>query len=697
MLFHQLRLIVLSLLLLAVAATGAGVLTRSRAMKEEVMLSSTEPMSEPAPRAAERRRPSMKPDAATTDRMTVNGRVLDPNGKPVKGAVVELVARPRAPWVGASDETEKYNLLGQAESSADGQYRIEAPRTASIRFFEVMALAVAPGFGLGWAALNPDAEQPTADLKLQHEQAARVRLVDVTGMPARGVEVHVLSIGRMNNQGSYEGVSLWPNPHKGSRAWPQPIKTDDQGKFSVPGIGRGVLMTLNVRDFRYARQDLYVEPGAEATLKETTIALEPARIIEGRVLAADTGQPIPSAVVSAAGFVKNAHAHGIFTTKFRADAEGRFIMNPIASERYTVGAFPTGGEPYLIQQDELKWTKGTVRITHDIKLRRGVLIRGKVTEVGSGRPLSASSIQFMPVRGGDDLLSGWEAIVASKDDGSFQIAVPAGKGHLLIFGPTGDYVLNEIGAGRLYWDRPGGYRYFAHAVIPYDVKADDPPRVVATALRPGVTIKGRALGPGGETITDGFVITTLRIEAFNPRWRGDYNIPIRDGRFELHGLAPEATTRIQLLDPEHEWGASVEVSGRQAGQDLSIRLQACGQATARFVGPDGRPIARHQPHFEFVAIPGPSRMSQNKQDEAQLSASADFVANVDRKHYWNLPRTDSEGRITFNSLIPGALYRIIDFSTVNDQAKGVQVRKDFTVKSGEALDLGDIRIDKPRS
>ena len=83
------------------------------------------------------------------------------------------------------------------------------------------------------------------------------------------------------------------------------------------------------------------------------------------------------------------------------------------------------------------------------------------------------------------MLSGWQAIVASQDDGSFQIAVPPGKGHLLVFGPTGDYVLDEIGSNRLYSDRPGGHRTTRHAIIPYEVKAGDPPHEVAAALRPG--------------------------------------------------------------------------------------------------------------------------------------------------------------------------------------------------------------------
>ena len=117
----------------------------------------------------------------------------------------------------------------------------------------------------------------------------------------------------------------------------------------------------------------------------------------------------------------------------------------------------------------------------------GVLIRGKVTEQRTGRPLPASSIQYIPIGGTSDagVLSGWQAIVASQDDGSFRIVVPPGKGHLLVFGPTGEYQLSEIGSKRLFSDHPGGTRYYAHAFIPYDVKAGDSSHEVAAALRRG--------------------------------------------------------------------------------------------------------------------------------------------------------------------------------------------------------------------
>jgi hypothetical protein len=362
-----------------------------------------------------------------------------------------------------------------------------------------------------------------------------------------------------------------------------------------------------------------------------------------------------------------------------------------------VYAYAPPGQPYLVPEVAFAWTKGAVKKALDIRLPRGVVISGKVAEAGTNHPLAGASIQFIPVRAkfGDSVLSGWQAMVAGRDDGSFQLAVPPSKGHLLVFGPTGDYVLGAIGANTLYRDRPGGQRYYAHAIIPYEVKAGDPPREVSAALRPGATIKGRVEGPDGQTVTDALIITTLHIEPISPHWRGDYQVKVRDGHFELHGLDLKGSARASVLDPDHEWGATLDLSGKQAGEDLPIRLQPCGRVKARFVGPDGKPIAKHRPMFYLVATPGPSRMSLNEKDQAELAADEELVPNIDRKHYWNSPMTDAEGRVTLGVLIPGALYRITDFSTVNDPKKGNQIRKDFTVKPGETLDLGDIVIEKP--
>ena len=71
------------------------------------------------------------------------------------------------------------------------------------------------------------------------------------------------------------------------------------------------------------------------------------------------------------------------------------------------------------------------------------------------------------------------------------------------------------------------------------------------------------------------------------------------------------------------------------------------------------------------------------------------MSTIDRQHYLDFPRADADGRVTLPNLVPGATYRICDRSTMDVPEKGVQVRKDFTVKPGETLDLGDILIEKP--
>ena len=76
-------------------------------------------------------------------------------------------------------------------------------------------------------------------------------------------------------------------------------------------------------------------------------------------------------------------------------------------------------------------------------------------------------------------------------------------------------------------------------------------------------------------------------------------------------------------------------------------------------------------------------------------ANEDSVTLIDTINYPKDPASDAQGRIVFPALIPGATYRVIDRTTFRDPG-GPQLRKTFTVKSGESLDLGDIRIERPK-
>jgi hypothetical protein len=113
------------------------------------------------------------------------------------------------------------------------------------------------------------------------------------------------------------------------------------------------------------------------------------------------------------------------------------------------------------------------------------------------------------------------------------------------------------------------------------------------------------------------------------------------------------------------------------------------------VGPDGKPVAKDFPWLEIIATPGPPESSRDTKDWVELSADAASVAAVDPKHYRirQRPLADNEGRVTLPALVPGALYRLSDRS---NREKGQRIRKEFTVKPGETLDLGDVLIEKPK-
>jgi protocatechuate 3,4-dioxygenase beta subunit len=626
--------------------------------------------------------------------MTVLGRVLDPSDRPVAGAAVEVIGLPRRPLLDRDDSAYRPVLLGRGETGGDGRFRLDAPRTSSVGYFSAHAMAAASGCGLGWVALNADAPEPTAEIRLRPEQVVRGRLVDVNGQPAAGVELRVGYLGVPQVAGELsDSINVNDSPPEGCRLWPRPVKSDDQGRFAVRGIGRGLRTLLEVADPRFAPQQLdLLADDRGGKDKEATLALQAARVVEGRVLDADTGQPVPGALVALSTNRM---------TRCRADGQGRFRAYPPPPDRYNPGTdfginvFPPEGSPYLVPRIQVAWTKGELKRQLDIKLKRGVVIRGKVTEQGTGRPLGGGcTIEYEFTNGPQDVQMCREASVASHDDGSFEMAVPPGRGYLLVCGPTPDYLLEEIGERMLHQGRPGGERYYAHKIIPYDVEAGDKPHEIDAVLRPARTIKGRVIGPDGQPVARAFFITRLYIEPFNPFWRGNqgFQLQVRDGRFELHGVDPDKAAPVYFLDPEHEWGATLEASGELAGQDVTVRLQPCGRAEARFVGPDGKPVAKEYPWLEIVTTPAGVEPSRDGKDRGVLLPDVGSMPGVDPRHYRykRTPLTDAEGRVTMPALVPGASYRLLDRSVQKEP-----VRKAFTVKPGEALDLGDVLIEKP--
>src|SRR5262249_45904359 len=141
--------------------------------------------------------------------------------------------------------------------------------------------------------------------------------------------------------------------------------------------------------------------------------------------------------------------------------------------------------------------------------------------------------------------------------GTFAMAVFPGKGHLVVLGPTPEYILTEYGYQLLRHGRPGGARKYAQAVIPIEVDGKSEPVEVAVKLKKGETLRGHVLDPEGRPLEQGTLVTDFNVSNEAHRWGGNRKA-IRNGRFVLHGLDPGRPYHFLVIDHKHRWGASFD-------------------------------------------------------------------------------------------------------------------------------------------
>ena len=644
-------------------------------------------------------------------RRFVVGRVLDPNGKPVPNAAVMAYAvlkQTGRPHMAAASWSSA--VTGQAQCDESGRFRIDAACTSSARHELAGVVAIAPGHGIRWSELDPDAEQPTTDITLQPEQVIHGRLFDLQGRPARGVHVKVWSIilrpldaTTLSSFLRFELTSAG-----GLSAWPKPATSDADGRFTLHGLGRGLWVDLVVDDPRYAYQEIAI--GAEGTVDTprygpgntvikldgnsestpATIALQPARILTGRVTYADTARPVAGAMIET-----NTRA---YAAQIRTDSQGRFRANLATTDQLIVTVYPPEGQPYLMKSQLFNWPKGAVEQSLDLGLSRGVMIRGQVTEAGSGAPVSGAVLRFRSHQ--LSLIDRSSSPPSTtKQDGSFQFAFEPKPGYLSIQGSSDDYALREASQRLLDEAKPSGRRLYAHGYVFLDVKAGSESQDVHVTLQRGATVKGQVNGPDGQPVRDAWIFS--RTIARSPvggwkMWSGRDRDSVYNGFFELHGLDPDIDVPVFFLDPKHTLGATVKFSGRLAADSpVTVRLEPCGSAKMRLVDLRGKPVAGFKlgPFCtRMVITPGALSRAREQQSD-QVWADEDRLTVIDPINYTAPPISGADGGIILPALVPGATYRFVDRTTFREP-KGPQLRKEFSVKPGETLDLGDILIEK---
>jgi hypothetical protein len=632
-----------------------------------------------------------QPGAPAKAETVITGQV-SAGGKPVPGAQVALVAHPRTGGR-ASPGSAPTRVLAETAADREGKFRLTAPGLSPQGYWTAHVLARAPGHGLGRAALKLDQPPVEQTLNLPAERLLKGRLVDLQGQPAKGVKVEVSRIYGPDGQTPL-GVDFDDSSPRGA-CWPEPAVSDAQGRFTLRNLALNEHAHLLAYGDSYSRQQFEVKVGAKPA-DEVTLAMPPARILEGAVTCRDTGKPVPGARLLVFSQKARYDSGPMRVLHTRADANGRFRIVPYEGSFFSILAYPPPGEPYVLIRAEVEWNKADqIRREVNISLRRGVLVRGLVTEAPAGKPVAGASVEFRPRYTNNPFFKdevnpffgGYQEIPVTGADGKFTLAVLPGPGHLLISGPTEDYVHSEVVTRKLLGEgvRPNR-RHYADGLVELNLKPETEPHQVEVTLRRGVTLEGSVVGPDGKTVAGSLVCRSYVASGhtLNPV----SPLPVKEGRFRLPGWDPARPEPLYFLDAERGLGGVARVDPKEAGKDLTVRLQKCGAATIRFVDEEGRPLADMPVGVEFPISPGVSFFDRAAQQDYQLTADCAWLESLGRRRATD-PRTDAQGRIELRNLIPGVRHWLVGTRPTGGMFR---LPVEITAEAGKTLDLKDVTV-----
>jgi protocatechuate 3,4-dioxygenase beta subunit len=639
-----------------------------------------------------------KPEESKPVSFIVNVRVKKPDGKLATNAAVSV-------WA----EKKK-----QAEGKTDADGRLDL--TVPTFFPKVTVVASAPGFAPDWVEFAPTfvgrqvLGAPT-ELTLREEgPALEGRVTDLEGRPLANLSVELERIGRPKPGKSLD-EHIQMNPKYRSRGTtalfdldsisaeaaglPTRLTTDKDGKFKLTGAGKDRSVRITARgettehlQVRVVTCDLdpKLEQHGPFGLhgSKFTLRVGPARVIEGAVRDAKTGDPVPGMQV--VDLISN-------ICETATDKDGKYKLVGVKKDaRYWIAIGSLGEAPYFDVNLSLDDTSGLGAITADAKVHRGAIATGRVLDA-AGKPVAGrifyhwtsdnSHLKEFPgltevsVRPAD-----WGRL---DRDGRYKVLVIPGPGALGVCASPEDAYLRLATEKELNSRGVLAYPTDAlHAVAAANFDPKD-----AKTLTHDFTLtagKARALiirGADGKLPEK--LLAVGQSEAMEARL-------VAGDTLKLSGLSPKMARAVVLFDEAKTVGAIAAVTG-DAAAPVSVTLEKLGSISGRVFDADGAPAAGAEVR---VWLQLDRAKYDNLPDEVFTLLGVSGIG----PGAWNgftgrTTKTDKDGRFELPGLLPGQEYRLVaGFRTEKQGGELMHLRTGVTVKAGEKTDLGDLKPKK---
>ncbi len=634
----------------------------------------------------------------------IRGQVLKPDGGPAAGAhVLSIGSRKDQLPISALPRSQRANpkrydeTLADTHADATGRFEIAADFDPDLYLheegFAVNLLIAFPGAGLLAPRIGDDATEVT--LRLPPQVTIRGRLLTPSGTPAAGVRVALQTIFDGETDGMGVDADL-PDDLIPSY-WPRPRTTDADGRFTIEGVPEGTFAQIELQHPEFAVDEVTVNAVTRGEIKKRlsdwskgfeivpvkpdfTHTLEPARPVQGRVTDKATGKPMAGVLVEMIPMRR----HGGMPFYARTDADGRYRVSGHQAESYGTTVYPAPESGYLPIQDQgAGWPSGARFLEKDFALTRGRVVRGRVIDAGTKRPIAGAGVVYQPERDhpGNDRGYNFNDPVVTDAEGRFAITTLPGAGILAAETTDAHYMRTPV-------DDDGTYgNAFPQGVATIDVPRDGEPPPAEILVRKGVTLQVRVLDPEGKP-APGTIVTCEGIDA---RLMDVWNIgqPVATGVFRLHGTDPSRTYRLFFIHPERKLGAFLDAKpGLEGGQPIEVRLRPAAKFHGRIVNSGGSPVPAGQVYPAITPDDRTGKMSREellpKLERVQYFDLLGQRAMVD---YLVLFQTNARGEFAIDTLLPG-----MDFYVMVSSTQGVALAPVTPLKPCEDRDLGTITV-----